>query len=254
MDLWPCSRGVLVVRLWVVGSLALGLFATPVLAECVDPSTLVRSTASITRYFDKGERGAGPLGIRGTAWFSSPTTMVTAEHVASAMKLSEQAWKTVELVQGEATQSVSMRLRRIDGSAAERIAILELSTAYAEALGLQLRTEPLVAEERVVGLAYPKSHLRFATGRFVRYSDSDANSRAALFEMFDGDDRLVLDHGASGAAILDCSGRVVAVVSNLFTQTIETPFRPIRISTAWGQPNVVSIPIEVLKEFQPTRH
>jgi hypothetical protein len=37
-------------------------------AECVDPSTLVRSTASITRYFDDGEQKqvrsayAAPLG------------------------------------------------------------------------------------------------------------------------------------------------------------------------------------------------
>jgi hypothetical protein len=64
--------------------------------------------------------------------------------------------------------------------------------------------------------------------------------------MYDGQDRLVLDHGASGAAILDCEGRVVAVVSNLFTQTMQSPFRPIRVSTAWGQPNVVSVPIQVL--------
>jgi Trypsin-like peptidase domain len=140
--------------------------------------------------------------------------MVTAEHVASAMKLSAQSWKPVELVQGETAQSVSMRVWRIEGSGAERIAILELSTAYAGAQSLQLRMEPLDAEERVVGLAYPKRHLRFATGRFVQYADGDAGSRAALFEMYDGEDRLVLDHGASGAAILDCEGRVVAVVKD----------------------------------------
>jgi hypothetical protein len=64
--------------------------------------------------------------------------------------------------------------------------------------------------------------------------------------MYDGDDRLVLDHGASGAPILDCEGRVIAVVSNVFTQTVQSPFRAIRVSTAWGQPNVVSVPIQVL--------
>jgi len=37
-------------------------------------------------------------------------------------------------------------------------------------------------------------------------------------------------------------------VSNLLTQTMQFPFRALRISTAWGQPNVVSIPIEVLGE------
>jgi hypothetical protein len=33
-----------------------------------------------------------------------------------------------------------------------------------------------------------------------------------LLEMYDGNDRLVLDHGASGAPVVDCSGQVVAVV------------------------------------------
>ena len=67
--------------------------------------------------------------------------------------------------------------------------------------------------------------------------------------MYDGDDRLVLDHGASGAPVLDCEGRVVAVVSNIFTQTMQFPSRAIRISTAWGSPNIVSVPIQVLKDI-----
>ncbi len=71
----------------------------------------------------------------------------------------------------------------------------------------------------------------------------------ALFEMYDGDDRLVLDHGASGAPVLDCKGRVVAVVSNLFMTTMQFFSRVIRISTAWGNANVVSVPIPVLEEF-----
>jgi hypothetical protein len=32
------------------------------------------------------------------------------------------------------------------------------------------------------------------------------------------------------------------------TQTMQFPSRAIRVSTAWGQPNVVSIPIAVLRE------
>ena len=72
---------------------------------------------------------------------------------------------------------------------------------------------------------------------------------AALLEMHGGDDRLVVDHGASGAPVLDCGGRVVAVVSTLITQTIRFLSNAVRISTAWQQPNVVSIPIDVLKDF-----
>ncbi len=71
----------------------------------------------------------------------------------------------------------------------------------------------------------------------------------ALLEMYDGNDRLVLDHGASGAPVLDCEGRVVAVVTTLITQTINLASHAVRVSTAWQTPNVVSIPIEVLKDF-----
>jgi hypothetical protein len=49
--------------------------------------------------------------------------------------------------------------------------------------------------------------------------------------------------------VLDCEGRVVAVVSNIFTQTMQFPSRAIRISTAWGSPNIVSVPIQVLKDL-----
>jgi hypothetical protein len=71
--------------------------------------------------------------------------------------------------------------------------------------------------------------------------------------MYDGADRLVLDHGASGAPVLDCQGRVVAVVSNLFTQTVPFLSRATRISTAWGQANVASIPIQVLEDRAPAK-
>jgi hypothetical protein len=234
------------VRLAFVVALGLGALSTSVQAECVDPSALVRSTVSITRHFDEGEQKAGLLGIRGTAWFLSPTSLVTAEHVAAAMRLTDQDWKHVEILEGENKESIAVRILRTAGSSAERISVLELRAAYAGAHALQIRMESGVAEERVVSLAYPGNRLRFAAGRFVRYGDSDRVAGTALFEMYDGDDRLVLDHGASGAPILDCEGRVIAVVSNVFTQTVQSPFRAIRVSTAWGQPNVVSVPIQVL--------
>lgn len=239
-------------RTWLVAALIAGAISSSVQAECVDPSTLVRSTASITRYFDEGEQMAGSIGIRGTAWFLSPTSMVTAEHVAAAMRLSDRDWRQVEILEGENKPSIAVRILRTAGSSAEKISVLELRAAYAGAQALQVRMEPLAAEERVVSLAYPGSRLRFATGRFVRYGDSDRVAGTALLEMYDGDDRLVLDHGASGAPILDCEGRVIAVVSNVFTQTMQSPFRAIRVSTAWGQPNVVSVPIQVLSMTSQT--
>jgi hypothetical protein len=67
--------------------------------------------------------------------------------------------------------------------------------------------------------------------------------------MFEGDNRLVIDHGASGAPVVDCDGRVAAVISNVFTQSLWWASRQIRISTAWGTPNVVSVPIQALEDL-----
>src|SRR5262249_44486481 len=72
-------------------------------------------------------------------------------------------------------------------------------------------------------------------------------------EMYDGGDRLAVDHGASGAPVLDCEGRVAAVVSHVITQTLTMVSREIRVSTAWGTPNVVSVPIQVLDESFPAQ-
>ena len=59
---------------------------------CIKSAILKPSTVSITRYFDEAERaiGADLAGIQGTGWFMSPTTLVTVEHVAAAMRLSTQ--------------------------------------------------------------------------------------------------------------------------------------------------------------------
>jgi len=187
--------------------------------------------------------------VRGTGWFLSPTSMVTVEHVAASMNLSSQNWTEIELRKGEITESIPARIQHVAGSYAERIVVLDLQTAASGTEGFQLRMEPLVAEEPLASLGYPRGSLRVAGGRFVQYGDSDKLAGAALLELYDGDDRLVLDHGASGAPVLDCAGRVVAVVSNLFTTTMYFMSHAIRISTAWGNANVVSVPIPVLKDF-----
>jgi Trypsin-like peptidase domain len=220
-------------------------------AGCIDPATLVHSTVSITRYFDDNEKDApfGPLGMSGTGWFLSPTSMVTVEHVAVSMKLSERNWKQLEIWTGQNKLSIPVRIQRLVGSGAERIALLELRTPFAGVGGFRLRKEPLVPDEPIVSFAYPDDHLRVTGGRFVRYGGDDRFTGMALLELYDGDDRLALDYGSSGAPVLDCSGRAVAVVSKLLVTTIQFMASVTRIPTAWGKPNVVSVPIDAVNNF-----
>jgi hypothetical protein len=224
-----------------------------VAASCIDPTTLVQSTVNISREFGEEERKETPgvLGIRGTGWFLSPRLIVTAAHVAEAMHLSAHDWKGIGIKAAKGERATPARILQLPS--AEKMAVLELGAAFANVTLLPIRTEPLIPEERVVTLGYPKNHLRFAEGRFVEYGADARFGGAALLEVHDGNDRLVLDHGASGAPVLDCDGRVVAVVSTVITQTINLPTGAVRVSTAWQTPNVVSIPVEALKEFYSSK-
>jgi hypothetical protein len=170
-------------------------------AACVNPSTLVRSAVSITREFDEDERRLEPssLGIRGTAWFLSRRLIVTAAHVVEAMHLSAQDWKEIE-VRGSEEVAIPARTLRVAGSNAEKIAVLELRASLPGAVVLRVRMEPLVPEAHLLSLAYPNGKLRFASGRFAEYGRTDSLDGAALLEMHDGNDRLVLDHGCLGGA------------------------------------------------------
>ena len=131
--------------------------------------------------------------------------------------------------------------------------MLELQSAVPGARNAALRLAPLVPEDRVVTLAYSKGQSRVVGGRFVQYGDDGRLAGSALLEMYDGDDRLVVDRGASGAPVFDCEGRIAAVVSTVITQMIPTLSGQMRISTAWGAPNVLSVPIQALKELSEAR-
>jgi hypothetical protein len=238
-------------RQWLLCALVLVATSEGIQASCVDPTALVHSTVNITRQFGEEEQRAEPgvLGVRGTGWFLSPRLIATAAHVAEAMHLSAQDWKEIEIKERDRPASLPARILRVAGPHPDKIAVLELQTPFAGATVLPNRRGSLVPDERLVSLAYPGSELRFAAGRFVQYGDDAKFAGMALLEMHDGDDRLVLDHGASGAPVIDCEGRVVAVVSMLITQSISLLSSTVRASTAWQTPNVVSIPIEVLNDF-----
>jgi S1-C subfamily serine protease len=219
-------------------------------AACLDPALFAPSIVSLTREFSEDQRKVDPqvLGFRGTGWFLSSRFIVTAAHVAEAMQLSTGAWTDLQIQERDRREASPVRLVRIAGSHAEKLAILELGTPYPGATALPLRTEPLVPEEPVVAVGYPGGRLRTAHGRFVQFGADDRTAGAALLEMYDGNDRLVLDHGSSGAPVLNCAGQVVAVVANMFSQTLRFQSQVIRVSPPWQSPNVVALPIDVIRD------
>jgi hypothetical protein len=223
--------------------------------NCIDSALLARSTVSITRYFDDEERSVRTslVGIQGTGWFQSPTTIVTVGHVVAAMELSSQRWKPLRLEHDGDVQSISVRIQRSAGAHAEKLVVLELQTAIATAPSVAIRMSPLVPEDRLVAVAYPGQNRRSVGGRFVKYGTDGKLAGTALLEMYEGDNRLAIDHGASGAPVFDCEGKVVAVIATVMTQIFQTPFGERRVSTAWGMPNVVSVPIQELIAFPQNR-
>ena len=114
-------------------------------------------------------------------------------------------------------------------------------------------SRPLRSEDRLVTLAYPNQNPRFVSGRFVQYATDGRLAGTALLEMYEGDNRFAVDDGASGAPVFDCEGRIAAVISTVITQIFQTPFGVLRISTAWGTPNVVSVPVQKLTQFSEAR-
>jgi Trypsin-like peptidase domain len=220
-------------------------------AGCLDPTHLAHSTVSIMRHYDQAERSAhnNLVGVRGTGWFLSPTTIVTAEHVTAAMNLSRQDWKQLEIGDGGDTQFIEARIRGIAGSQAEKLAVVELQIAPSHARSFEIRGGRLVPEEHVMTLAYASGRPHFVSGRFVQFGDEGKLAGMALLELYEGENRLVVDHGSSGAPVIDCDGRVVAVVTNVFTASLTWGYREIKVSTAWGMPNVVSVPVEPLQDY-----
>jgi S1-C subfamily serine protease len=220
-------------------------------AACIDPAQLAHSTVSIMRHFDEAEREAHPnlVGVQGTGWYLSSTTLVSAEHVAADMNLSMQEWKPIEIMDEDGSQFIAVRIQRIVGAQTERLAVIELQRAVSNARSVGIRREPLQPEESVMTIGYPAGHVQLVSGRFVRLADDGRLTGAALLEFYEGDNRLIVDHGASGSPVLDCNGRVAAVVTDVLTQNISWAQREMRISTAWGMPNVVSVPAQALADI-----
>src|SRR5690349_3316538 len=179
------------------------LSTTQVHGGCADRALPAHSTVSIMRHFDEADRDARPglFGIRGTGWFVSPMAIVTAAHVAEAMKLSIHEWKSLEITDEQGSQFIAARVERLVGDQAEKLAVIELQRPVAATHPLMIRSEPLAPEDQVMTLVYPEGLPHLVRGRFVQFGAGERLGGTALLEMFEGDNRLVIDHGASGAPV-----------------------------------------------------
>jgi len=234
--------------------LLLSAFHSPVESACIEPGQLTHAAVGIARYFDDTEPAPRPgvIGVGATAWFLSPTLIVTAEHVAAGMHLSTREHKALEIRDGDDVRPNAARIQRVAGRGPEKLAVIELQAAVPQAHGAVLRTEPLVPEDPVVTMSYKNSQPRLVGGRFAKYGEEGRLARAALLEIFDGNDRLAIDYGASGAPVFDCEGRIAAVVTTVVTQNLRLGSGQMRVSTPWGTPNVLSVPIQELTETVET--
>jgi hypothetical protein len=232
---------------------------------CIDPSTLAATTVSITRYFTADEKPRPSLdGYRATAWFYSSTRYLVsiAHFVDDAPVLPRGEWRKVDLQQRDVTVQVSARLLAVVKALPEGFAIFELREPFPNAQTLKLREKPLSRNEPVLSIAYLDG-LRLAKGRFAEIAGSSNIARdhpfakvrpgSGLFEMWDierHNDRYVLDHGASGAPIVDCEGNVAAVASSIVTQgSLYLAGREFTLTTPWGVANNTAALIQPLFEI-----
>jgi hypothetical protein len=236
---------------------------------CIDPSTLAATTVSITRYFTAEEKPRPSLdGYRATAWFYRSTRYLVsiAHFVDDAPVLPRGEWRKVEVRQRDVTVQVSARLLAVVRAIPEGFAIFELRERFPNAQTLNLREKPLSRNEPVRSIAYLDG-LRFAKGRFAEIAGSGDIARdhplakvrpgSGLFEMWDIEedksDRSVLDHGASGAPIVDCEGKVAAVASSFVTQqSLYFAGREIELTTPWGMANNTAALIQPLFDITLT--
>ncbi|WP_457108095.1 trypsin-like peptidase domain-containing protein [Methylobacterium sp. P5_C11] len=236
--------------------------------SCVDPSRAARAVVSITRYFSEPQRdGRGEVvGERATAWFyTSPRLLVTAAHFAIGFP--DEGWHEAELRQSahegepEVTARVQVRVtvkgrisegpKRGPGSTglADDVAIMELHDPFPNATVLDVQPTAPAHDDPVLVLGYPEGQMQAARG-IVRQAAESAGryTGLALLEV-QGANRLLLDHGASGAPVLDCGkGAVVAVLNGLLTSPplLFLPRGHAAIPTPWGSPTNTAVPASTL--------
>lgn len=200
---------------------------SPAQAKCVKPESLVRTTVRIVGDIVREEEGVPvTYEIHGTAWFLTPTHLVTVTHVARALNTTN-AWRTVTLTQElphngmpEYTEVTQVRLAgAVYGRTQEGLTVLELQAPFAGAQVARVRETELVHDESISGVGYPHYTLTFVTGAYLEYltytDDGTTIFREYRMTLADrSGNRDAFGPGASGSPIFDCNGSVVFTVSH----------------------------------------
>jgi hypothetical protein len=232
---------------------------SPAVAE-----TLSRSVVSIARTLDASEVRTDPktgeriTSIRASAWlYRDRQTLVTIEHAAEEMGLKRDVWKDITIA-WSATEYESphfffemraMLLDTDDDSADAPVRIMLEDELPQRLIPAQLREGPLKDNDPVVAVGYTHGVLRFATGKlnFPEPSqDAELEEKPSPYLPFElannnTNDRLAMDHGASGGPITDCDGKVAAVFVEVLTQDQEVSnaiSSMMRILETFGSPEV----------------
>src|SRR3954462_2983051 len=125
--------------------------------SCIDPSTLTKTTVSITRYFNNDEKPLSTsYGYRATAWFyRSPHYLLSIAHfVEDAPVLGRGEWRMLDVQQHGVTTQVNARLLAVINAVPEGLALFELREGLPNAEPLKLREKPLSRNEPVRSVAY----------------------------------------------------------------------------------------------------
>ncbi|MCA9365931.1 trypsin-like peptidase domain-containing protein, partial [Candidatus Kaiserbacteria bacterium] len=254
MKMWCIQKEESSMRTLIILTLAI-LFGNPNQTEAhyilakngcqnVDYETLGQSVVSISFLYDEPDE-EGALGHVGTAWFITPTLLVTVGHITRDVLSS--TWSEVEIgwggrlresldesfpFQARLYNIFPTGLRSLDTGKPENVAIIEIQAPINGTKPARVRLDTLMKNEPVVAVGYrgTEKALQWATGHFSppeqaqEESDTDEEPLQPFlyFEMTNelGEDRRVLDRGTSGSPVFDCSGKVVGIISGIIENEI----------------------------------
>lgn len=252
----------------------------PPQCENVSLEDLSSSMVQITMEYHEPDQN-GFVGKRATGVFVSDTVIATVEHVMTEYLAGEVAVFQVgwSMAIGEGVKPENdielpvASVELVDVGLNEKVALVNLPAGIMGRTVSPVEYQPVTDKEPVFGLAYRDGLLRFAQGQHLlpEYSNESTEGETEvpplLFELADWDtnDRSVFGKGSSGGAVYNCSGKLVAIMSEQLTadendQAVQQLRRAMRsvtdffgsighkitIQTDWGQPNIAGLHASVI--------